>query len=855
MIPQRLYMRNFMCYREQSLDLRGITLACLTGNNGHGKSAILDAITWALWGYSRLGARRDDELIHLGQTEMEVDFEFILGTQRYRVLRKRDSRRRGSTTLELQGWDPTTARFRPLTEPTVAKTQQAITTLLRMDYETFINSAFLLQGRADEFTVKAPGERKRVLSSILGLDIYAGYEQAARQAARDKKARADQLVATIEQIDQELAHEPEYQAAVQAAEAELARLQKERQTLEQHYEQARAELQQAELAAQQLADLQRRIHQTRAEIERMETEQATQQAHLEALQDALAHAAAIEQGFAAYEQAVAQNEILNTMLGQMVALRDRHSKLEKAFDEARHALDAQRITIAEQVRRLAETAASLSREPEWDALRVELARLDDQEAERAQATQDLQTLSARIATFQTENKQTEQEAEQIKDKIALLQAGAAADKAVCPLCGQPLGADGCGRLIVTLEAELEQKREEYRNRNIEINLANQQSKAVQERIKALEQALRGRTALQRKEAALAHIIEEARTAQTHLEQAQKELAQLECRLKNRDFAPEIQAELAQVEAQLATLGYNADAHARVKAEIERLRPFQAQMQTLQEARANLDTVRLALKQIDTQLTAGRQRLDADQKQADQLSPIAANLPRLREQAIAAQRTLETAHNREQEANLRLGAARSKVDYCASLRHQRAKRKEEEKRLREEQGIYQELQEAFGKNGVQAMLIETAIPDLEEEANRLLARMTAGRMQVRLETQRDTKKGETIETLDIHITDEVGTRSYESYSGGERYRVDFAIRVALSKLLTRRAGARLEMLVIDEGFGTQDAQGREGILDAINAVRDDFGCILVITHIDELKDAFNTRIEVKKTAQGSEIMMT
>ncbi len=854
MIPQRLYMRNFMCYREQSLDLRGITLACLTGNNGHGKSAILDAITWALWGYSRLGARRDDELIHLGQTEMEVDFEFILGTQRYRVLRKRDSRRRGSTTLELQGWDPTTARFRPLTEPTIAKTQQAITTLLRMDYETFINSAFLLQGRADEFTVKAPGERKRVLGSILGLDIYAGYEQAARQAARDKKARADQLVATIEQIDQELAHEPEYQAAVQAAEAELARLQKERQILEQRYEQARAELQQAELAAQQLADLQRRIHQTRAEIEHMETEQATQQAHLEALQDALAHAAAIEQGFAAYEQAVAQNEALNTMLGQMVALRDRHSKLEKAFDEARHALDAQRITIAEQVRRLAEIAAGLNREPEWDALRVELARLDEQEAERAQATQELQTLSARIATFQAENKQTEQEAEQIKDKIAMLQAGVIADKAVCPLCGQPLGADGCGRLIASMEAELEQKREEYRNRNIEINLANQQSKAVQERIKALEQALRGRTALQRKEAALAHIIEEARTAQTHLEQAQKELARLECLLKNLDFAPEIQAELAQVEAQLATLGYNADAHARVKAEIERLRPFQAQMQTLQEARANLDTVRLAWKQIDTQLTASRQRLDADQKQADQLSPIAANLPGLREQAIAAQRTLETAHNREQEANLRLGAARSKVDYCASLHHQRAKRKEEEKRLREEQGIYQELQEAFGKNGVQAMLIETAIPDLEEEANRLLARMTAGRMQVRLETQRDTKKGETIETLDIHITDEVGTRSYESYSGGERYRVDFAIRVALSKLLTRRAGARLEMLVIDEGFGTQDAQGREGILDAINAVRDDFGCILVITHIDELKDAFNTRIEVKKTAQGSEITM-
>ena len=55
MIPLQLYMRNFICYREQSLDFRGIHLACLTGNNGHGKSAILDAITWVLWGYSRVG--------------------------------------------------------------------------------------------------------------------------------------------------------------------------------------------------------------------------------------------------------------------------------------------------------------------------------------------------------------------------------------------------------------------------------------------------------------------------------------------------------------------------------------------------------------------------------------------------------------------------------------------------------------------------------------------------------------------------------------------------------------------------------------------------------------------------------
>jgi exonuclease SbcC len=149
-----------------------------------------------------------------------------------------------------------------------------------------------------------------------------------------------------------------------------------------------------------------------------------------------------------------------------------------------------------------------------------------------------------------------------------------------------------------------------------------------------------------------------------------------------------------------------------------------------------------------------------------------------------------------------------------------------------------------------MIIEAAVPEIEDEANRLLARMTDNRMHVRFDTQRETLAGEVREALEIQIADELGTREYSLYSGGEAFRVNFAIRVALSKLLARRAGAQLQTLVIDEGFGTQDAQGRERLVEAINAVQDDFARVLVITHIDELKDAFPARIQVTKTPDGS-----
>ena len=89
MIPLKLRMRNFMCYSEDvpPLDLSDIHVACLVGDNGHGKSAILDAMTWALWGKAR--ARSPDELIHQGKTEMEVELEFLLADNRYRIIRKR----------------------------------------------------------------------------------------------------------------------------------------------------------------------------------------------------------------------------------------------------------------------------------------------------------------------------------------------------------------------------------------------------------------------------------------------------------------------------------------------------------------------------------------------------------------------------------------------------------------------------------------------------------------------------------------------------------------------------------------------------------------------------------------------
>ncbi|MEM9511686.1 MAG: SbcC/MukB-like Walker B domain-containing protein, partial [Cyanobacteria bacterium P01_E01_bin.48] len=155
----------------------------------------------------------------------------------------------------------------------------------------------------------------------------------------------------------------------------------------------------------------------------------------------------------------------------------------------------------------------------------------------------------------------------------------------------------------------------------------------------------------------------------------------------------------------------------------------------------------------------------------------------------------------------------------------------------------------------ASIVERALPELEAEANRILGQLTHNQLHLHFVTQRSGRRqGTTIDTLDILIADPRGSRPYETYSGGEAFRINFAIRLALSRFMTQRAGTRLQTLLIDEGFGTQDATGRELLVSAINAVANDFACLLAITHLPTLRDRFPSRIQVERSAAGSTLQV-
>ena len=173
-------------------------------------------------------------------------------------------------------------------------------------------------------------------------------------------------------------------------------------------------------------------------------------------------------------------------------------------------------------------------------------------------------------------------------------------------------------------------------------------------------------------------------------------------------------------------------------------------------------------------------------------------------------------------------------------------KDEQHHLEVEKTDYESLVTAFGKSGIQSLIIENTLPDIENEINDILDKLTSGKISISFITQKQAKTKKTaIDTLDIIVHDNGIDRKYESFSGGEKFRIDFSCHVGISKFLTKRADATIDMFILDEGLASQDINARTIFVDSIKMLSDKFKKILIITHIDTIKEAFDNKMLVTK----------
>ena len=858
MIPLRLSVKNFMCYRGDvpPLHFESIHVACLCGDNGHGKTALLDAITWALWGIARatptgtgtINALRMSDLVHMGQTDMSVELDFTAGDQFYRVARRHTvstGGRNSRTTLELQiATDDEGDAFRSVSRNTVRETNARISEILNMDFKTFVNTAYLAQGQADLFTTSTPTERKRCLAEVLDLSYYQRLSEDANAHSRRIQAEIQQALTAIDLHSEETAHKPEYERNLANVKARIAEAAPQVEAQRKQVDTLRGEVQRLQALESEFAALQQRLKSAEGDVLRLERQVSADTKRIAAYEVTVADAPRILTGYEALQSAHAELDRLNAALSEKSRLDARHASITQAIVRQEERLASTQKTLQRRIS--AELEPRVSRLPEirkrQAALQQRHASLSEQTGAIEAQRNDADAIAARIQVLERDNERLLEQMQDTRQKFDMLEQG----EATCPLCNQALGEDGQQHLRAEYRRVGVESRKSYNENLARIDTLKGQHKAAATELAAMQAKHNsaGRT-LAADEANLARDERESLQAQEELQKASAEIADTEQMLRAKTFAQDERNELADLDRAIAALEYDAESHQQVREQVNELRHFEAERHALNEAQANLPGVSEALQTGRQMLTERQKEVAASNERMNELKQDLDSLPSLTATLDATVELSQRLESELRQAEINRGVLENNISRCESLEAEIRALEQDRRRLARDKSIYDELTVAFGKNGIQALVIESAIPQLQDDANEILARVTENRMHLKLELDESTS-----EQLEIRIADELGTRDYLTFSGGEAFRINFALRIALSRLLARRSGAPLPVLFIDEGFGSQDRSGQERLTEAIQSIQDEFEKIIVITHIDQMKEAFPVRIEVTKGERGS-----
>ncbi len=855
MIPLHLRLSGFLSYRDPvDLDFTSFDVACISGENGAGKSSLLDAITWAIFGQAR---KKDDAIINAFSSAAEVVLTFSYESATYRIQRTLP---RGKTTiLEFQILDEgdkgeRREQWRPLSERTTRDTQARIEQTLHLDYDTFVNASFFLQGKADQFTQQKASDRKRILASILGLDAWEEYKNKAAGRRKVVERELDSVDGRIGEINEELKEEDQRKQHLADMEARLEGLRTSRKAQESSLEAIR-------LAAAAYAERRKVVERLHAQINRNQTNLESLQKQLDereterkSFSDLLTRAGEVETSFKEWQAA---RELLENWEASAVEYREYEKKRQPYLDEInseKARLEQEKSILQEQseaVRMQRDEITSLKKEVE--TVDEQLDQVEKKIAQRDELKSRLDTNRERSAALKAESDALKIQMDEHKTRIDQISRIETAD---CPLCGQPLSASHRKSTLKQLNHEGKEMGDRWRSNKSEVEQLQGDIKQLESEFNKLTGVDKERLAASASRSRLAERIDTLVMNSTEWEAiGAKRLKEVNKLIEKDNFSPAARKALTAIDKEFKKLGYDTSAHEAARQAELSGRASEQDFRLLEKARAALTPLEREISSMQQQIASLQTETSLIKKEYEESQHAIAQSP-LPDLDLT-ERELFTLQEQENRLNQDVGAARQKVNVLEDLRARKKRFDSEREGFAAQIGNFKLLERAFGKDGVPALLIEQALPEIETKANEILDRLSNGAMSVRFITQRgykDNKRDDLKETLDIQISDGAGLRDYEMFSGGEVFRVNFAVRLALSEILARRTGARLQTLVIDEGFGSQDTQGRQRLIEAINSVQKDFAKILVITHLEELKEAFPSRIVVEKTMQGSTLQV-
>lgn len=797
MRPLHLTVDGFTSFRAPvDLDFASLDLFAITGPTGAGKSSLIDALTFALYGQVPRVGREYRQLMSHGAERLSVKLDFRMGATTYRIARTLKSSGAPQTRLErlsAKGALPVADRVKDI--------EEEVGRILGLDYEGFTRSVVLPQGQFDAFLKGKPEERRKILVTLLGLDVYERMHGLVNRKASDARREAQFLLQLLER---------DFGEATPAALDALRR-----------------ELDEAQASAGHAGDEEDALA---SALKTAATLRAARRELQELEKEAAAEAAKLKQADQALERARERRAQIDRRRQGL------HWRAEAALgDPAREAVLAQARTWADELARVAreigrlEASIAASASAEQGAL-AEAAKLEARlsVAERTLKDADEALLEAR-AVLDERRRQLA-----AHDLRRHLEAGAP-----CPVCEQevakvparrkPGGLEAAEAAVPAAEsaagaarARVESARLEREQLAGRTQAAQVQRKTLDERCgearesrRRLSESLEGAgflpLAIAEPEGLIERIAAEAKAAA----QAREERDRLEDeRWQVEQEATRLAAEEATAEAQRA----GATARGR---EIEDKQGPLAEL--FAEARGVLEAEASARAWTLT----GRR---------DELEALEAHQAALRAEA-------QERRARVERLRTRLEALERAVARAADLAAQRKVRETES-------ALATALAQHLRADQFLAFVQEEALMRLATDGSRHLLTLSQGRYSLFCEDQ------EFVVRDHWHADRQ---RSVRTLSGGETFLASLALAMALAESLAAlsaegRAGEALESLFLDEGFGTLDPETLDVVVQAIETLQGGRRLVGVITHIAELAQRLPARVEVGRSAAGATLTL-